>query len=245
MKYQLSGNQLKIIAMVAMVLDHFVAIFINHNTEIGMMLRVIGRVVAPIMCYFIAEGYHKTSNTNKYMSRLLIFAMISHFAYNTAFGFTFFQATSAMWGLFLGLAALRIFDNKQINLLLRIGGIGFCCLLAVPANWNYISVLWILGFGIFYGNKKKQMIAFIVISLGAHLIPTFLNFGFNHEGFPHWYQFGVFLAIPLLLAYNGNRGKKLPGGKFGFYILYPAHLIVLHLVNIGTSLKDFLWSVII
>ena len=48
--------------------------------------HIIGRLTAPIMWFFICEGYHYTRDVKKYMIRLGIFAVISHFAYCFGFG---------------------------------------------------------------------------------------------------------------------------------------------------------------
>ncbi len=245
MSKKLTSNHLKIIAISAMFLDHFVAVFISHNTDIGILLRIPGRIVAPLICFMIAEGYHKTSNVNKYLGRLFIFALISHLPFNITFGYSFFQATSVMWGLFLGLLALEIIKIKNLPPILKLGALGLCCLLSITADWNYVVVLWIVGFGVFYGNFKKQVLAFCIIAVFAHFIPTFFNFGFSHNGYPHWYQLGVLLAIPLISLYSGKRGKDtLKLGKYGFYAFYPAHLLFLHLLNIFTPLKEILSEVI-
>ena len=53
----LTSTQLKTIAITAMLLDHFAGLFINHDTIGSMALRVPGRIVAPIMCYMISEGF--------------------------------------------------------------------------------------------------------------------------------------------------------------------------------------------
>ncbi len=245
MNKKLNAEHLKIIAIIAMFIDHFVAIFINHDTVWGIILRISGRVVAPLMCYMIAQGYYKTSNLNKYLGRLFAFALISHIPYNIAFDYSFFQATSVMWGLALGLLALKIVKTENLHLIFKVGALALCCLLAITANWNYISVLWIVGFGVFYGDFKKQMIAFCLIALIAHIIPNIINFGLDHAPVPHWYQLGVFLTIPLLWQYNGERGNdSLKMGKYGFYIFYPAHLLLLYLLNNLTPLKEILAEVI-
>ncbi len=141
--------------------------------------------------------------------------------------------------------ALKVMKNENLHILIRLCILALCCLLAITANWNYISVLWIVGFGIFYGDFNKQIISFVVVAIFFHILPTFLNFGFTHDGYPHWYQLGVFLAIPLLMHYNGKRGKEIINlGRYGFYIFYPAHLIFLYLLNIFTPLKEILYTVI-
>ena len=63
----LTSTQLKTIAITAMLLDHFAGLFINHDTIGSMALRVPGRIVAPIMCYMISEGFFYTFNKRNYL----------------------------------------------------------------------------------------------------------------------------------------------------------------------------------
>lgn len=225
-----------------MFFDHTVAVFLLHNTIEGLVLRFPGRIAAPIMCYMIAEGYHHTSNRKKYIIRLLIFAVISHLPYNLCFGFSFFQATSVIWSLAMGLVALTAMKSDKLHILVKLIILGGCCVLSVTANWNYIAVLWIVAFGLFYGNFKLQMMSFTTIGIIFHLIPTYFNLGSIHEGYPHWYQFGIFLAIPLLAMYRGERGKKSKFMTWFFYVFYPAHLILLYLINHFTQyLSGIMW----
>src|SRR4051812_8597367 len=102
----ISSNTLKYTAIIAMFFDHFFAVFIPHDSIEGSVLRITGRVVAPIMCYLIAEGFFYTSNIKKYIIRLLVFAAISHFPYVLYFDLPWWKATSVIWGLALGLIAL-------------------------------------------------------------------------------------------------------------------------------------------
>ena len=96
----LDGNQLKIIAMVAMTIDHLVAvIFPNYPTDWWIIgLHMIGRLAAPIFWFFIAEGYFYTRDWKKYALRLLGFAVVGHFAYNFAFGIPFIPFKTVMIG---------------------------------------------------------------------------------------------------------------------------------------------------
>lgn len=238
----LNSNQLKVIAIVAMFFDHFATIFLSHNILLGIILKTTGRITAPIMCYFIAEGYHNTSNRKKYILRLLIFALVSHLPYNMAFGYSFFQATSVIWPLALGLIALVVVRGEEIqcHYACRLFVVGLCCVLAITADWNFVAVLWIVMFGVFYGNLRNQIIGFCVIGVTLHLIPTFIRFGPPHDGYPHWFQLGIFLAIPFLMAYNGRRGKKSKAMTWMFYVFYPAHLFLFFLLDKLTPLASIL-----
>ena len=75
----LNSNQLKLIAILAMTVDHIAwAVFSGYPTEIlPLVMHIIGRLTCPIMCYFVAEGYHYTKNINKYTARLFAFSIIS------------------------------------------------------------------------------------------------------------------------------------------------------------------------
>lgn len=226
---QLNSNQLKVIAIVAMVIDHIASILLPHDFPIYWLMRMIGRLTAPIMCYFIAEGYYHTSNLKKYTSRLFLVAVISHFPHNLCYGqsvFKFWEATDVMFSLMFGLIALAAYKSKQFSPLQKLLIIAACCLLSYSADWNYIAVLWILGFGIFHGKPSKQIAAFIAVSC-LYLFQGVIY----HTAFPFISRMGVFLAIPLFLLYNGQRGKKSKLIKWGFYWFYPVHLLIFYLIS--------------
>ena len=82
-KLSLNSNALKVIAIIAMTIDHFTDIFYPGfpSLPLPLALHFIGRLTAPIMCFFVCEGYYYTRDAIKYMKRLGLFAVISHFAY--------------------------------------------------------------------------------------------------------------------------------------------------------------------
>jgi len=226
----LSSYTLKNLAIIAMFFDHIFAVFVPQDTLEGVVLRIAGRIAAPIMCYMIAEGYHYTSDLKKYTLRLLLFAVVSHFPYVWYFGLQWWQATSVIWGLALGLVALAAAKREDWSLPLRAAIVLACCLLAVPADWNYVAVLWILFFGLFRGQTEKQLLSFAVIGILFHIIPSIREIGWTQA-----YQLGIFLAVPLLLLYKGRQGKKSNLMKWGFYAFYPFHLVLLELVKMIAS----------
>lgn len=236
-RIHLNTNQLKIIAIVAMSIDHAAAIFLPYG-PLKIVLRCIGRLAAPIMCYMIAEGYHHTSSRKRYLLRLLTFALIAHIPFNLSLNYSLspLQATSILWSLSMGLLALIIVKEDKLHWILRLGGLGICCLLAYTANWNYVAVLWVVFFGWFHGNKKMQMLMFTVVGVLFHLLGQqflpLIEGTQTIETFQRWYQCGIFLAVPLLLCYDGTHGNKSKLMKHLFYWYYPAHLLLLYLLRL-------------
>ena len=101
----LNANTLKLIAVLAMVLDHAATVFLADTAPAALFFHAVGQIAAPIMCFFIAEGYAYTSNLKKYLLRLFIAAVISHVPYALCFKFTvweFWYVTGVLWGLFWG-----------------------------------------------------------------------------------------------------------------------------------------------
>lgn len=231
MKYSLNATTLKVIALILMFIDHYVAVMMSHNDVFSFSLRVFGRIAAPVFCFFIAEGYHYTSNKINYIKRLLIFAVIAHIPYILMFEYTFFQATSIMWGLALGLIALTVIKSDKYHIIIKALVLFLACGLSITANWNYVAVLWIVAFGVFRDNFKWRIISFLSIGIVFHLIPTYINFGPSHEGYPHWYQLGIILAVPLLIMYNGEPGKNSKLVSKFMYVFYPGHMLLIYLLK--------------
>ena len=166
-KQGLNANALKIIAIIAMTIDYFTDIFYPGfpNQPVPLALHFIGRLTAPIMWFFICEGYHYTKDARKYLKRLGIFAVISHFAYCFGFGISLnpleggiFNRTSVMYPLFIAVLILYISDyglpvHKVVQNLI----VFLLVLSAFPADWSCIAVLAILGMYSKRGNFKAQM----------------------------------------------------------------------------------------
>ena len=74
----LSGNQLKIIALIAMTIDHIGLQFLPHVT----ILRIIGRLAFPIFAYMIAEGCLHTRNRRRYGCQFR--AKLTYYGNNTS-----------------------------------------------------------------------------------------------------------------------------------------------------------------
>ena len=138
-KKGLNANQIKLIAIVAMTVDHLTWAFFPGTQAIWYVyvLHIIGRLTAPIMWFFIAEGCHYTRNRGKYIGRLFAFAVVSHFAYDFAFGIPFvplstgvFNQTSVMWSLAWAVVLVVICHSDRVPQWGKIVCIVAICLIA-------------------------------------------------------------------------------------------------------------------
>ncbi len=231
----LSGNQLKLFAMLAMTVDHFTSVIWPDYPRDWwiLLLHIIGRMAAPIFWFMVAEGYHYTRNLKKYAGRLLIFAVIGHFAYNFAFGIPFvplktgvFNQTSVMWPLFLGVVGLYTVERPELKQWQKTLAVVALTLLAFPGDWSSIAVLAILEIGQNRGDFRRQMTRMMLwVAIYALIYALFID--------PVYGILQLFagLTIPLLKRYNGTRGAGR-GMKYLFYLYYPAHLFLCGLVRI-------------
>jgi len=236
-KKGLTANALKIIAIIAMTLDHIAAKFISPDILIYQLFRAIGRLTIVIMCYMVVEGYHHTRDIKKYLVRMFLFAIISHVPFvfmNTGrvslfFGKGNFQ-TSVMWPLFLGLVTLCIWNSNKVTYLQKVIFLVLICLLAIPGDWNMLAVIWIWGFDLYYEDKKMKMKFFGSVALAMALSITIL---YIVNDIQQWYKeifhFGLLAAIPVLSRYNGKPGRA-KSMKWFFYIYYPLHMVILGLL---------------
>lgn len=245
----LTGSALKLFAITAMLIDHIAWAFVPTDTPLALVMHLIGRTTAPIMCFFVVEGYYHTHDLRRYLLRMLTFALISYFP------FIFFEAggipqpkhflqLNVLFTLFLGLCALWVQDNIK-NPFPRIAATVGLCILSLSADWFCFGIFFILSFGRNRGNFGRQALWFTLSSLSAMLflsmpyVDVLVQYGAENI---RWNLFawdylcmvgmqaGTFLALPLLRLYNGERG----GGRYGkwlFYVFYPAHLLVLGILQ--------------
>lgn len=247
MKKGLNSNALKMIAIIAMTIDHIAwLVFPDYPHEVlPVILHTIGRLTCPIMCYFIAEGYHYTKNIRKYTCRLFVFAVISHFAYIFAsadfvdwksfipfyYG-NILNQTSVIWPLAWGLVMLRIVNSEKIpKQWVKTVLILLICLVTFPSDWSCIASLCILAFGTNRGKLRTQsmwLIIYVAIYATVYCFAIDWVYGLV--------QMGVVLAIPFIKLYNGKRGKNPRVNKimkWFFYIYYPLHLAILGTIQLA------------
>ena len=238
--YGLSANALKLIAIAAMTVDHIAWKFFAVETVPGQLMHIVGRLTLPIMCFFIAEGYYHTKNLRRYILRMAIFAVISNVAYsinaydrlpisfnNGSVSIQPYQ--SIMTNLLFGLISLAMIKSEKIPKALSIGLTVMMLFLSFFMDWSFYVILCVLAYGLNYGNRRRQMLWMSGVSI-VYILSRSLDSFFDSSAVSplfSLYRLGIFLSIPLLLCYNGNKGRGGKVMKWMFYAYYPAHLLII------------------
>ncbi len=233
-KCGLSGNALKWIAAVFMVIDH-VGVILFPEVR---LLRILGRISFPIFAFMIAEGCRYTRNKWRYF--FLIFGMgtlcqlvlflhngsmemniLLTFSLSVLLVFSFAwlkeQIFAAQTPIFYPFAALLLFSGVLLAVVLLgqsfdldYGVTGcmvplFAALLHPPRGRESTALHRI----------DRPFVHVLTMTLGLLLLSL-------DDGGIQWF---CFFSLPLLLLYSGKRGKW--SMKYFFYVFYPAHLLAI------------------
>jgi len=229
----LSATALKYIAVIAMTIDHIAFLFVPPENPLYFIMRLIGRLTAPVMSFFIVEGFVHTRNYKKYFLRMFVFAIISQpFYFVMIFRRTpqntteFLMNLNVMFNFCISLIMLKIVSGRlrtEKKILLS----GICFMLADLCDWSFIITAWVLIF-FFFRNSKFRTALFISVSvvlITLKYLPTYNSFlAFS-------YQYGVLLTTVLIDLYNGRRSENHAKiNRWFFYIYYPLHIAVIELI---------------
>lgn len=213
-KRRLSGNALKILAMIFMTCDH-VAVELLPDWD---FLRIIGRLAMPIYAYMIAEGCRFTHDRKKYLWRLSSLALLCQVVYFFAVG-SLYQCILVTFSLSVCLIWALETSPKSWGLLVFLASAFLCEGLPVLLKGTDFAVDYgIVGVClpslVYFGRTREEKL----LGFTVGLILLALQYGGIQ-----WFGLG---AVPLLMLYSGERGKLSIGRLFYFY--YPAHLVVIY-----------------
>lgn len=228
MEKGLNRNQLKYIAIITMIIDHIAWFFIPSSSFAYSFCRFIGKLTAPIMCYFLVEGYKYTSSKTKYLMRLSAFSVISQFAFSLAFFnklFVFkFNMIFTLLLCFIVLLSYEKIKNKIVKRWIILALIIF----SYYCDWGIFAPLWVLSFYTFKENTLKQALSYSINTIIAIIVKYIIIVVYPWNQI--LIQLGLLLFIPVLYLYNGEKGKSSKFNKWFFYIFYPLHLLLLYFV---------------
>ena len=205
----MTGFQLKLLAMLAMTADHIGAVFFPEIP----LLRWIGRLAMPVLCFFIGEGLRHTRSPRRYLLRLTGFALLSELPFDLAFyGGIEWGHQNVYFTLALGLLALWAIQSRDMEgWLLALTAALAAELLG--CDYGMYGVLLILLLDRFHRARSEQLAAAALLNLAFFGLQT---------------QTLSLIALPLLWLYNGKRGRD---DRRLFYLYYLAHLCVLGILR--------------
>ena len=213
---KMNATEIKKIAIVAMTIDHIAWILLN-DMLCSYIMHVIGRITAPIMWFFIAEGCYYTRDWKKYFIRMIGFAVVSHFAYCYYEGIPLWHQTSVMWPLALSVLLINICKSDKLPSLFKILPIILLILGSIPSDWGVLALIMPAVLYKYRHSFRLQSCSIFISGVLAALL--------TQAPLPYRIlQMFVVLSIPILANYNKERGE---GNKWFFYIYYPLHLVVL------------------
>lgn len=225
---KLSSFQLKLFAMIFMVMDHlYTYLNMEGGLEIPIWFGYIGKISAPIFFYLIVEGFFHTRNRNKYMLRLFSFGALM-IVIDLLLGIH----NNIFLSLGLSVALMNVIEFGKKSK--RYGvTIVFAILIGLLAMATEASIYGVVMTLIFYFlRNKKGWMTFVYTVFSILPVLSAISMGPNFlEAIFLWdYQWMMFLAIPFILLYNGELGFNNKFTKWMFYLFYPLHLIIIVLL---------------
>ena len=217
---------IKLLALVTMVIDHS-AYYLYSSSLIGyglyFAMRTVGRIAFPLYAFLLVNGFEKTSNRGKYLSRLVLFAAVSQLPYTVVFSYENYSHSAAsgfalLWPWYvivpaaLAVCAVWYFcvrrDASVISLAaafvlaamqLSAGGV---CLLGFDTNVFYTLAVSLAGMSVLamlvnrpasFDRVLPCLAAFVICAL---CILTNSDYG--------WYGFAL-----MMLLYLTRRSKPM------------------------------------
>ncbi len=232
-KIKLSGNALKIIACVSMLIDH-AGLMLFPN---ALWMRYVGRLAFPIFAFLISEGCRYTKNKLRYFLSVFLLGVVCQVAYQVAYPYeqyfgiliTFSISILLIYALQFAKKTL-VGSSKAYTKALAValfisavaGAYVFCLFFEV--DYGFMGcVLPLFGALVdFKGIKGLERADIPAVRASCFSIGVLVYYLQSTLKFLTVY---ALCSIPLLLLYSGKRGtKKL---KYLFYAFYPLHLLVL------------------
>ncbi len=208
----LSGSELKLLALVAMTVDHYAAFLVNDASRAYLLMRTFGRIAFPVYCFLLVEGFLHTRDRLRYGFRLLAFALVSELPWNLAHtGTVLYAKQNVFFTLLLGYIGLWLIERLEKHPDEKAPcAFGFVALVFVAALINADYGLTGVGFILLmYLLSRHPVYRFAV---GTCVLPNGLAAG------------AAFVPIAL---YNGRRGfAQGRAATLAFYIAYPVQFLV-------------------
>lgn len=225
-----SGNALKLLATVSMLLDHTGAILFPQV----LALRLVGRLAFPIYAFMVAQGCKYTRSMLRYFLSMFSLGVVCQLVYafaapvdrfnilltfsvSIALSFLLYRVKQALyskkWLMAAAMGAAFLLSTAAVHYVNRI----------LPFDYGFWGCMTAVITGLFQQKadapeswKRADKNAVHVIMLAIPLLLVARDS----------LQLCALFSLPLLLCYSGRRGRL--NMKYFFYIFYPLHLALLY-----------------
>ena len=237
---KLSRNAVKLTAVILMTMNHAAYVFPQIPQEIREWMISLGYFTAITMCYFLVEGYEKTSSREKYFKRLLIFAVISELPYcfGLSGGRLEYKGLNMIYTLLMCFLLIEIQKNCQDKLwkwLLTAA----VFIATIPSDWALFAPFFTL---LFVKSRESGEDPPLQAFVGSGLV--FFSCNYAHILLVRQdsmqalfrsarYSVGLALSALVICVFYDKEKKPSKGSaawKWFFYIYYPLHLLILGFV---------------
>jgi len=142
----MSAFLLKLIALITMMIDHIGVVY-QPLFDVS-LYRFIGRIAFPIFVFFIAEGCRRTSNIEKYVLRLGLFALISELPFTLAMA----PLVRTPNGIF-DLGAYNLFSNQNVFFTFFLGTVCVYLYQEFRDGLKQLICIILIPFIVYLGNR--------------------------------------------------------------------------------------------
>lgn len=235
-----SNNSIKIIACLAMLIDHL-GLMIFPSQPI---FRIIGRIAMPLFGFCIAQGCKFTKNKLKYF--LLVFLLgvacqAVYFIVNPSdiyFGILITFSLSILLIYSLQFVKKSFFEKgikiyiKILSLVIFIGLLfgakAFCNSFRVDYGFKGVMLPLICSLFDFRRINASENVKRIdcLFTQFLSFVLAMVYYRFNNQSMHVDYSL---ISILIILLYNGKRGKL--NLKYLFYVFYPLHLVIIEAIT--------------
>ncbi len=199
---------LKIITIITMLMDHLYRYSGHIYTDIPLFFGYLGKLATPLFIFILVEGYFQTSNIgdNIFLS-LTLSVVIMMMIDNIRFIKSNIIATLSFFILIIS-SAIYLYTNASYY------GLAITLIFYFCRDYNLLMAL-----------------CYLLLSIQP-IFPALSTKDILNQLFIHDIQWMMIFAIIPILMYNGKQGLKNKFTKCLFYVFYPAHLIVIVLINL-------------
>ena len=215
------------IALVVMTLDHFVIIF--HSSS--HWVHDLSRFVYPVFAFLVTYNYlFRTSNKNKYLGRLFLWACLSQPVYSWVLDLSFYKL-NILFTLFFGLLFIHSYGYLKtkiekhhelvivsyFSLLLFFIGIG------VFVSYYWFGLALLITFSIYFHYPSLISLLFMAMNI---VLLNLIAGGLMQ---------GLWGLLFFLIIIASDKAKDLVTitriPSWFFYVYYPMHFFILGLIH--------------